>query len=189
MGGFLGIGASGAERQDRRDNLSARGKATNFFNYALPEAQSQQDSGKSMVGDSGAYFGRLLRAGRTETEQNAAPAINAQLSAADATKRREALTGTGRTGGTAEANRMASADTEGKVADIVNDTTQQQRKTGAEGQMQAGAMTLQNAMSLLGLSEDQIKSLMSGTEESRVNSRKLSNETAKAITGLAANFF
>lgn len=188
MGGFMGIGASGAEKQDRRDQLAARSEGTNVFNYAFPQAQQQQRAGSDLVGDSGAYFSRLLRAGRSDVATSAAPALNANLSAADAAKRRESLTGTGRTGGATEADRMLSGETAANNANIINQTMQQQKQQGGEGTLQAGSQTLSNAMQMLGLSEDQIKALMKETGESRVDSRKISNESAKAISNMAALF-
>jgi hypothetical protein len=144
MSGFLGIGRSGAED-------TAVGKLDNVFNYGLPTAQASQGSGTSALGDAGAYFGRLLRAGRQDTMQQSAPVVNAVLDQGDARRREQSVAGTGRTGGTAELNRQAGAFQDANIDTALNKTMVEGKNQAAEGEAGVGQNFLQNAAQMLGL--------------------------------------
>lgn len=188
MGNLAQLFGGSSEKTDRKQELDARDQLRNVFSYALPEGKAQEGSGASLSGQAGDYFGRLLKSGRSEVAQQAAPAINSQLSAADATKRREAAIGTGRTGGTAEADRMAAGDTEGKVANIINSTDQQNKAVAAQGAAAVGGDQMKQALGLLGLSGSQIDALLENTRKSRVDSAdqrdRLYNGVASDVSGI-----
>lgn len=155
MGGFLGLGQSGQERQSN-NNLN------NVFSYGLGESQGQQKAGKSSLGDAESYFRQLLAPGRTTAALNAAPVANAIQDKADTARLEEAATGTSRGGGTAEANRQASATEAKTLDDALNENLVGGRKAAASGLSQTGATELQNASQLLGLGSDSSKSTLSG---------------------------
>jgi hypothetical protein len=149
MGGFLGIGQSGAQK-------TATSNLQNIFNYALPQAEASETAGtnalasaEGYLGQAGDYFNKLLTAGRTETAQNAAPAINARLAQADAARRAEAAKGTNRGGGTAEVNREAGATTQADIDKIINDNLIGGKQAGAQGLAQVGSATAGIGSSLL----------------------------------------
>jgi hypothetical protein len=168
MGGFSGFGQSGTEK-------SATSNLNNLFNTGLGIGTSSETTGNNTLstalntlGGAGDAFKGLLNAtvpGRTQTIQNAAPAINSTLASADAKRRQEAASGTGRTGGTAEANRNAGAATDSNIDNVISQQlgVEQQQQTqkqiaGAQGianvgsaEGSIGGTELQNAMAALGI--------------------------------------
>ena len=119
-----------------------------MFSYGFGLGQNQQTAGQNTLGQAGNAFSSLLSAtvpGRTQIQQNAAPAINAAQSQADATRRAEAASGTGRTGGTAELNREAGATTNANIDSIISqqlgiqqNLQTQKQIAGAEGLAKVG---------------------------------------------------
>jgi hypothetical protein len=176
MAGIASLFGGNSAKADRNAQLTDRGALTNLYDYALPVSQRLQTTGGGLQGEAGNYFSNLLRAGRSDTALSAAPAINANLSAEDAKRRREALTGTGRTGGTAELNREAGVTTDQANADIVNKTLQSNRATGAAGAEQVGSDQAHQALQALGLSDQMIQSLLSNATESRKTSQDLHDQ-------------
>lgn len=170
MGGFNSSGAT-------QTSNAAEGSLNNLFNTGLNFGTSSEGTGNATLGTATNTLGSAANAfkgllsatvpGRTQTAQNAAPAINSTLATADAQRRQEAASGTGRTGGTAEANRNAGATTDSNVDNIISqqlglEEQQQTQKqiagaTGianvgsAEGAI--GSTELQNAIASLGLGE------------------------------------
>jgi len=183
MGGFLGVGGSSANT-DRGNQLSATQGDWSIFNYGLPVAQQQQKAGSTALSGAQDYFGKLLKAGRQETAQSAAPAINAQLAGADASRKEQAVTGTGRTGGTAEVNAEAGAKTQSNIDNIINQTLQSQKKEGAEGLVQTGGLQLSNAIANLGLSSDAVNDILSNSTQSRVNSFEIAQKEGAGVGSL-----
>lgn len=175
MSGIASLIGGNSANTDRKQQLDARDQSRSVFNYALPQSKQLESSGEGLSGEAGDYFGRILRAGRTDTAQQAAPAINSELSAADAAKRREAITGTGRTGGTAEADRMADATTQGQVDSTINQTDQQNKAVAAQGAASVGSDQMRQALGQLGLSSTQIDALLSNTTQSRADSQQIHN--------------
>lgn len=170
MGGFNSSGATQASN-------AAEGSLNNLFNTGLGIGTSSENTGNTTLGTATNTLGSaadafkgLLTAtvpGRTQTIQNAAPAINSTLATADAKRRQEASGGTGRTGGTAEANRNAGAATDSNIDNVISQQLgiEQQQQTqkqiagatgianvgSAEGAI--GSTELQNAIASLGLGE------------------------------------
>ncbi|HKS75091.1 MAG TPA: hypothetical protein VJQ82_17925, partial [Terriglobales bacterium] len=95
-----------------------------------------------------------LTAGRADTAQRSAPAVNAALAQSDAARRREATAGTGRTGGTAEINREAGANTNATIDQIINNNLVGGQEAGAKGLAQVGTEEMGNAAQLLGIGGD-----------------------------------
>lgn len=153
--GFFGFGQSGGEQ-------ASTAGINSIFNYALPEAKKNAATGNANLGTAAGYFDSLLHAGRTETAQNAAPAINTTLAQSDAMRRREATAGTGRTGGTAELNREAGATTNATIDNIIANQLGVQRQQGGEGLAQIGRDQTSEAAQLLGLANSGQENLYSG---------------------------
>ena len=186
-GGFLGFGQSGTEK-------SSTGNLNSIFNYALPTAEASQTSGNTALNTAGGtlasagdYFKKLLTAGRTDTAARSAPAINAALATGDAAKRQAAATGTGRTGGTAAANREADVTTQGNIDNIINTNLMQGQQEGAAGLAQVGgeqtalgSTLLNNAAQLLG-----IGTTASGDELSAATSKE--NAQTEAFGRIISN--
>lgn len=176
MSGELGFGQSGGEK-------SATSNLNNIFNYSLPTAQSSEAAGASNLGAASDYFSKLLHAGRAETAENAAPVTNAFLDQADAARRKEAVSGTGRTGGTAELNREAGAKTTASIDDIINQSMIGGKATAAQGLSDIGTKEDANAAQLLGIGTSGQVPLYSGAIS------KESSQTGglEGIAGLGSN--
>lgn len=144
MSGYLGIGKSGEEN----DSVNA---FKNVFNYGLDTSKGQQAKGSSNLSSAANYFTSLLSPGRTAATAAASPATNAIQDQADNVRRQEAVTGTSRTGGTAEANRAATAATTKNIDDVISENLYAGRKQGGQGLQSVGTSQLVNAGDLLGL--------------------------------------
>lgn len=198
MGGFLGIGHS-SEKTDRATQLSAQQGDWGVFNQGMAIGQAGQAAGtqtlnqaKRDLGPAESYYKNLLTAGRTQTAQRAAPALQAVQDQTDAARRQEAATGTGRAGGTAAANREAGTTEQSQIDQIINTTLQSGRAEGAKGLTQtAGAETaigteqLGNAMRALGLSEDAVTNIMNNATDSRYLSNQINLQTQEQWGQLA----
>lgn len=117
MGGFLGIGGVNSKQQN-----ASIGNLSNLFNFGLSTAKSGVASGASTtgaglsgLGDANSYFKNLAGGNRAAMQQAEAPAINATLSGADASRRQSAASGTARGGGTAGANQTAKDSAMAKI--------------------------------------------------------------------------
>ena len=158
MGGFLGFGQSGQEKQSNT-NLN------NVFNYGLDTSRAlagrgtaAQDRALRDYGASSDFFRNLLVGGRPQARMAAAPAINAQLDQADTAKREAAEMGSGRTGGDTAANAEFTARNEKNIDDIINQNLFGGRALGAQGlnaaaggEAAVGASGLGAAMQALGI--------------------------------------
>jgi len=188
MGGFLGIGGSSA-KTDRADQLQATSDLTNVFSYGLGTGQQQQTTGASTLNSAGNAFTSLLSStlpGRTQLQQLAAPATNAAVAGADAQKRQEATTGTGRSGGTAELNRNQGAATDASVDNIIAGELGLQQKlqtekqlAGAQGLAGVGVAQEADAASLLGLGTGAETNVLNSSIASRPISQAINTQTAE----------
>jgi hypothetical protein len=187
MGGIIG---GSSAKTDRGNQLAATQADWNLFSYGLPQGQQGQSTGqadlnaaKNTLGPATDYWTKQLSAGRQQTAQNSAPAINQELANKTATRNAEGTFGTDRTGGTVAANREASSQTGSKVDDIINSTLLMGRESGAKGLqsaagVQAGIASteLGNALSLLGLSSDSVNSILQNSTSSRQISQKIHDQ-------------
>src|SRR6185437_16167912 len=96
MGGMLGLGGS-ASQTDRNNFLSGInsqwdtfGRGLNLEGQQNATGQTQQAQGTQDLTNATDYWNKLLTAGRTQTAQNSAPAINAQLAQTDAQRNQQA---------------------------------------------------------------------------------------------------
>jgi hypothetical protein len=146
----MGVGQSKTEK-------SGEAKLSNVFNWALPQAQKSQASGQGALGQAQNYFSGLMKAGRTEAATNAAPAVQAVTSQADAMKRQAEVTGTGRSGGTVGAQREAGSEAGKSIDDILTKTLLGGREAGAKGLTEIGDTQLKQALAMLGIGGDAAK--------------------------------
>lgn len=156
MGGFLGIGGSGAST-DRANILSgiqsqwgtfgtANAENANLFN----QGQNFQQAGQNNLNSAAQYWNNLLTAGRTQTAKNASPAINATLDASNASKAGRAQFGTGRSGGTVSADATRDQTTQKSIDDIINQNLVGGREAGAKGLQQVGGTELATGSTAIG---------------------------------------
>jgi hypothetical protein len=199
MGGFMGIGGSSA-KTDRGQTLGDYGKLNNVFSQGMAIGNQQETAGQGMVQNAQStlapaetYYRNLLTAGRTQTAEQAAPAIQGALAQSDAAKRESAATGTSRSGGTAAANAEAGSKTGATIDNIINENLMGGKKAGAEGLMGVakdkavlGNMTLANAMQALGLGAGASEDTLAASIGSRQLSDQIGQETGAAYGQLAA---
>jgi len=168
MGGFLGIGGSGAQH-NRNINLAAAGNLNNVFNYAMPLGENLASTGQQTtaagVGDinqSLGYWSKLLSGSRPAMQAAIAPETNAVLSGADAQRRQQAAMGTARGGGTAGANQQEADKTKATIDNaLFGVRPEAARQVGELGTKVAGIGTAEtaDALNALGLGEDVEKTL------------------------------
>ena len=151
IGGALSAGgAIGAAEIGKSGGPSApktAGDLLNIYNWALPQGQQQFPKGNEILnqglgtiqgalgplGGAEDYFRQLLGADRNTIGQLSAPAINATVDQANAQRAAAERFGTARVGGAAAADRNLGAQTTGQIGNIVNQTAQNARLTGAQG--------------------------------------------------------
>ena len=204
MGGFLGIGGSSAT-SDRNSYLASQGNLNNVFNYGIPTGESGVKTGNQTLanaseslGPAASYYSKLLQPGRSFAASLSAPATNAAQGASDATRNEEAQQGTGRAGGTVEANREAGASTNKNIDDIINNTLHGGRKEAAEGltrvagtEAAIGGTQLSSAENLLGLGTQAESTVNDNSLSSRELSNQISGQTGQALgqaAGMALMF-
>lgn len=190
MGGYLGLGHSSA-KTDRGNQLAATQGQWNMFSQGLGYGNENEATGKadlttakSTLGQSSDYWSKLLTAGRTDTAERAAPAVNQVLANETATRNAEGTFGTDRTGGTVAANREAGVKSQSKIDDIINTNLMQGKEEGARGllgsaQAEAGigSTELSHALAQFGLSERAISDILSNSTQSREISNKINLQT------------
>lgn len=181
MGGFLGIGQSKSEKQDRALMLQGQQGLNSAFNYGLATAKAGQDTGQGIAGSLMQSFQSLLNPTRSGTAANAAPATNAALNQRDATTRQAASMGTGRSGGTAAIQRGAGAQTQATIDDIINQNLIGGQQEARQGEGQLASAEFQNAQALLGIgSSAQSSALSSEGQELQTDIQK-QNELGMAM--------
>lgn len=167
MGGMLGLGGS-ASSTDRSNILSGIQSQWDVYGQGLNQSNQQNQFGTQARGqgtqdltNATDYWNKLLTAGRTQTAQNSAPAINAQLAQTDAQRNQQAQFGTGRSGGTAAGNQEAATQSQSNVDNIINQNLTGGRTAAASGlagagstELSAGSSAMSQALQALGLSGD-----------------------------------
>ena len=190
MGGYLGIGGSSA-KTDRGNQLAATQGDWNIYSQGLGFGVPEQNAGtgtlaqaKTDLGPAKDYYSGLLKAGRTETAQNSAPAINTTLAQSDAQRNSAGNFGTARTGGTAALNRDASTQTQSKMDDIITSTLNTGKETGAKGMESVSSAEkgiastqLTDALSMLGLSSNAVNDILTNATQSRGQSQAINTQT------------
>ena len=198
MGGFMGIGGSSA-KTDRNQTLGDYGKLNSVFSQGMAIGNQQETAGQGMIqnaqttlGPASDYYKSLLTAGRTQTAEQAAPAVQGALAQSDAAKRESAATGTSRSGGAAEAHAEAGSKTGATIDDIINKNLMGGKAAGAEGlttvakdQAVMGNMTLTNAMQALGLGAGASEDTLAASIGSRMDSAQLAASQGQAYGQMA----
>ena len=193
MGGFMGVGGSSA-KTDRNQTLGDYGKLNSVFSQGMAIGNQQETAGQGMIqnaqttlGPAADYYKSLLTAGRTQTAEQAAPAVQGALAQSDAAKRESAATGTSRSGGAAEAHAEAGSKTGATIDDIINKNLMGGKQAGAEGlttvakdQAVMGNMTLANAMQALGLGAGASEDTLAASIGSRMDSSQLAAQQGEA---------
>jgi hypothetical protein len=184
---MFGVGGSSANT-DRSQTLGSYGNLNNIYSLGLGTGTSQEATGQSFINQSSQslqpasdYYKSLLTAGRTQTAQQAQPAIQSAMQQGDAQRSQAAAEGTSRTGATVAGQAEAGQKTASNIDTIINQNLVGGKATGAAGmtqvagqQAQLGGMTLANAMQMLGLGESAQATNLSNS----INSRDLSNQIA-----------
>lgn len=190
MGGFLGVGGSSA-KTDRATQLSGQSGLWNIYSQGLGLSTADSASGtadlstaKSNLGTAGQYWQNLLTAGRTQTAQTSAPAINAAIAQGTTARNAGGTFGTGRTGGTASLNREAGTATGSNIDNIINQNLVGGRTQGAQGvqsvageQATIGTSEMGQALQALGLSAESVSAIMGNASDSRKTSYEINANT------------
>jgi len=176
----MGIGNTSA-KTDRGAQLGARQGLWNVFNYSLPTGQNMQSSATSTLGGAENYWHNLLSAGRTQTAQNAAPAIQAQLAQGDAARRAEGAMGTSRVGGTNALNREAGAGTSRGIDDLISQTMTGGRAVAAQGLQTDAQIKFADAANLLGLGTRSIEDIIQNATNSRIISNNIDRQAINDV--------
>lgn len=163
--GFLGIGGSAATT-DRANELSGLqsqwgiyGQGLNLLDQTNQTGTKLQEQGQGSLNDASTYWKNLLTAGRTQTAQNAAPAVNAAVAGSNAQRTQGAQFGSARSGGTAAGNQQAATNTQSNIDNIINENLVGGRAEGAKGlqsvggtELAAGGSSINQALNALGIS-------------------------------------
>ena len=163
--GFLGIGGSAATT-DRANELSGLQSQWNVFGQGLnltgqqnQTGQQQQAQGQTNLNNASQYWNNLLTAGRTQTAQQSAPAVDAALAGKDAATTQSAQFGSGRSGGTAAGNQQRDTTTQGNIDQIINQNLTGGKAAAAQGlqsiggtELAVGSTSINQALSALGIS-------------------------------------
>ena len=135
------------------------GQGLNLENQTNATGQQLQTGGQQNLNDASAYWKNLLTAGRTQTAQNAAPAIDAAVAGSNAQRTEGAQFGSGRSGGTASGNQTAATTTQSNIDNIINENLVGGKATAAKGlesigggEVSAGSNSINEALSALGVS-------------------------------------
>jgi uncharacterized protein (UPF0333 family) len=178
----LGIGGSSA-KTDRSYQLDAMNKMKNVFNFALPQAEGQQAKGTASMDKAGDYWSKILSGNRSAVDAAVAPEANATRTAADASKRQLATSGTARGGGTAGTNQQIDDATRAKIDNSIFAA----RPEAAKETASIGKTELSDASSLLGLSSETATNLADISMKSRGQSQKINQEMVGKVTSAIDN--
>lgn len=114
MSGLFGIGGVNSKQQNQ--SISNLG---NLFNFGFGTANTLTSAGSADTNAASGYFKSLVSGNRTAVEQAIAPQANQVRSAADASKRQQAASGTARGGGTAGANQQTDTNTQATIDNAI----------------------------------------------------------------------
>jgi hypothetical protein len=200
-----GIFGGGSQSADRAAQLNDQEQLTNVFSWALPAGQQNLAQGQQFtqaaagdIGQAQNYYQNLLTAGRTQTAQRLAPAIQGQLNATDAQKRQNALMGDSRTGGATAANAEANSTANASIDQIVSQGLQTGQAQGAAGLSQVGSQEAalaqqenQLGLGLTGTATQTEEDLLQTALQSRMNSAQIQQQQGAgvgALLGMALDF-
>lgn len=185
MGGFLGVGNSSA-KTDRGNQLAGVNANWDVFNRGLPLSDAQSTAGTATtnqglqgIGDSMAYWKKILSGNQTAVGAAAAPVVNQANQQDDAARRQQAQLGTARGGGVNAANQQAET---GRMTTANNAVINAQpaaatslEKAGTDV-ASVGSQQLTKALQALGLSEGAASELVDSSIKSRPASEQANSE-------------
>ncbi len=199
MFGFnLGGGSAGVDRgralsgwQDQWTNLR---EERNQYDKTYPGAQSALTSAMSNMGLGGDFWKGVLSSTPTAAGVMA-PEVNQVNAQSDAAKTAEANLGTARTGGTSGGNQQRQMTTQGLITNAIfgaRPAAAQQVTQVGQQEGQLGNEQLMNALRALGMSDENIRSLINSSLQSRqqdvgIRQGNLSN-IMKAVSAVAGGF-
>jgi hypothetical protein len=120
----------------------------NLYNFGFGTGKQANAAGNSSLGAAGSYWNSLLSGNRAATSAAIAPETNQINSAADASRRQQAATGTARGGGVAGANQQQQTNTQAQVDNAIFAV----RPQAAQQTAQIGGQELNEAQGLFGTS-------------------------------------
>lgn len=191
IGAVGGRGGGGAARVDYAKVNEGQKDLGNIFNYTTPFAKSQIDygtaatkSGKESLDAVTQYWKSILSGDRPAVMAAVAPEINTINDMYAGQRESESAYGTGRGGGTAEANRQAESQ---RLTDISKAlfTARPQAAAGIESAATStaniGLQQMSTALRALGLSEDAVKAIIGSAMGNRKTSADINANTMDAI--------
>ena len=193
---------SGSAKTDRGNQLAATQQDWNVFAQGMGAGTAGETAGTSTLstavstlGPAQDYYKSLLQGGRTQTAQNAAPAIQAAQAQTTAQRNAQGTAGTQRQGGTAAANQTAGTAQNANIDSIINQNLTTGKATGAAGLSQVsaaqagiGSTQLQNAMAELGMGSSAVNDILKNATESRMNSAQIQSQMGAGFGELLAAF-
>lgn len=149
----------GDKKPSEKDILKGRQSSAwdslaDLSSMGVDTAKTAGDKGYAAQDDATKYF-RALLGDNNLGETLSAPAINTTRDAADAAKREQAATGTGRSGGAVAANQSREADIMAQIASLLQggDIAAMNLKNAAAGELAGiGAQDIQAMLQALGIS-------------------------------------
>lgn len=138
--GFLGIGGKNSKQQNQ-----AIGNLNNLFSFGFGAGKDSTSAGNASLGQAGGYYSSLLSGNRSALQSAIAPEANQVRTAADASRRQQAATGTARGGGVAATNQQQSDQTNATIDNALFAA----RPAAAQGEAQVGAAQAQEGLGLL----------------------------------------
>jgi hypothetical protein len=173
-----------AAKTDRKNQLAGFGDLNNLFNFGFASGTSETGAAQDQLGQAGSYYSKLLSGDRAATLSAVAPTTNAVNAQSDAAKRQIATSGTARGGGTNATGQSINDQTRAQI-----DTAVSNAKSGAaKGATEVGNSMASQASNLLGMGTTAASNLTQLAGDSRAESDKLHQQTAKSTGVLAADF-
>ena len=150
----------------------------------MPTGQQETKTGQEDLGKAASYFQNLLGAGRTETAQRIAPAINAAQAGTDAQKVQAATIGTSRSGGTAAHNAEADQKTNANIDNMISQALQSGQMAGATGLERIGSTEASLGAGTVSQAAGIEEALTSDAIASRVNSANIAQQQGQGYGAL-----
>jgi hypothetical protein len=182
------FGASSAQNQDRSTQQQAQGNLGNVFSWALPSGQQDLSKGQQQLGQASNYYQNLLTAGRTDTAQRIAPAVNAAQAGTDAQREQASLFGN-RSGGTAAHQAEADSKTNAHIDDMISQALQGGQAQGAAGLAGIGAQEASIGTGLAQLGTGAESSILNASLQSQQVQAQLASAQGEALGGLFGSIF
>ena len=181
MGGFMGIGGSGA-KTDRSWQSSAAGGLKNLFNWGMSTGTAATSAGLGDLSSAGGFFKQLMSGNRAATNAAMAPQISTANAQADAQRRQQEASGTARGGGTAAVNQQQQSS---KLAQIQN-MLFGARTGGASELAKVGSAEAGTGVAASNIAGNAASSLFSNATDARKQDLAQQQEIGQSIGQMAA---